>query len=159
MQSNDDLVLVVDRTALIENLLNQVVEAFFRPRKEASMFFWDVLLDSSILPLGSKVKIALAISQELKTTLENDALHRVVSLRNAFAHHATNSHPVLTVGVTSEDDQSHYTLQIISNSGKITKKRRGDALADFNAAYESAKKSLLALLASIRELQRPNASP
>ncbi|MGI8732847.1 MAG: hypothetical protein ACR2LM_06050 [Pyrinomonadaceae bacterium] len=101
----------------------------------------------------------MAISQELKTTLENDAIHRVVSLRNAFAHHATNSHPVLTVGVTPEDDQSHYTLQIISNSGKITKKRRRDALADFNAAYESAKKSLLALLVSIRELQRPNASP
>jgi hypothetical protein len=158
MQSNDDLTLIVDRTALIENMLNQAIEGFCSPRKEAFSFFWNVLLDSSVLTLGAKVKIAMAISQEMHAKLEQDALHSVVSLRNAFAHHATNSHPVLTVGITPEGDQLHYTLQIIGNSGKVTRKRREEALADFNSCYETSKTSLKNLIACIRRLQSSSPS-
>jgi hypothetical protein len=38
MQANDDLATILDRTALIENILNQVIEAFCGPRKEAFSF-------------------------------------------------------------------------------------------------------------------------
>jgi hypothetical protein len=103
------------------------------------------------------VKIAMAISQELKTDLDQNALHNVVSLRNAFAHHPTNSNPVLSVGKTREEDRLHYTLQIISNSGKVTRKRRDEALVDFTSSYDTAKKSLLALLERIRQAE-PNSS-
>ena len=84
MSADGALARVVDRTALIENILNQVLEAYCRPRDEASRFFWNVLLDSSILPLGSKVKVAMAISQELATALNQQSLHKLVSLRNAL---------------------------------------------------------------------------
>lgn len=59
-----DLVSVVNRTATIENILNQVIENYFSPRKELKIFFWDVLLDSSVMALGSKVKVAMAIAQK-----------------------------------------------------------------------------------------------
>ena len=65
MSSSDDVIQVINRTALIENLLNQVIEKYSCPRKEVFEFFWDVVLDSSIMSLGAKVKVAMAISQEL----------------------------------------------------------------------------------------------
>lgn len=42
---------VIDRTALIENIINQIIEAFCQPRKEPFMFFWNVILDSSNLAI------------------------------------------------------------------------------------------------------------
>ena len=149
MSDQSDLVYVVDRAALIENILNQVIEDFCEPRKEPFMFFWNVILDSSIMPMGSKVKVASAIAQELDFKLEQDALHKVMSLRNAFAHHKTGSHPVITAGKTEEDSKVHYELQVLSNSGKLARKRREDALSEFNAAFRSAKESLVALKAAI----------
>jgi hypothetical protein len=151
MSTDADLEGVINRTALIENLLNQVIEAYLQPRKEATWFLWDVVFNTAVLPLSSKVKIASAISQKLSTKLNGDALQKIMQLRNAFAHHATNAHPVFYVGKTPEHDESHYLLHVMSSSGKITKKRRVDALAEFNDAYSKAKASLLDLLSSIRK--------
>ncbi len=146
----DLLALVIDRTALIENLLNQVIENFCAPRKQAFMFFWNVLLDSSIMPIGSKAKVAMAIAQELGAKLDQKSIHAVMSLRNAFAHHKIGSHPVVSVGASPKDSQVHYELQIISNSGKLSRKRRDDALSEFNSSYQFAKGSLVALLEAVK---------
>jgi hypothetical protein len=151
MSADEALARVVDRTALIENILNQVLAAYCSPRDEARQFFWDVLLDSSILPLGAKVKVAMAISQELETALDQQSLHRLVSLRNAFAHHATDAHPVFVVGKTPDRDRLEHGLQVISNSGKLSRTSREGGLAEFDACYDKAKSSLLALLNAIRE--------
>ncbi len=145
MKTNKDLVLVIDRMALIENILNQVIEKFCAPRREAFPFFWNIVLDSSIMPVGSKAKVAMAIAQELGVKLDGNALHKLIALRNAFAHQATDSHPTVFVGKTPADDQSHYILQVISSSGKISRKRRDDALDEFNSTYGIAKKSLVDL--------------
>jgi hypothetical protein len=150
VSDQNDLVHVVDRAALIENILNQVIEDFCEPRKEPFMFFWNVILDSSIMPMGSKVKVASAIAQELDVKLEQDALHKVMALRNAFAHHNTGSHPVISVGKTEEDSKIHYELQVLSNSGTLSRKRREDALSEFDAAFRAAKESLVDLKAAIK---------
>ena len=150
MSEHSDLVHVVDRAALIENILNQVIEGFCEPRKEPFMFFWNVILDSSVMPMGSKVKVAAAIAQELDFKLEQDALHKVMALRNAFAHHKTGSHPVISVGKTEEDSKIHYELQVLSNAGKLSRKHRDDALSEFNAAFLAAKESLVALKGCIK---------
>ena len=150
MSTDSALEDVIDRTALIENILNQLIEAYLEPRKEAKRFLWDIVLDSSIVPLGSKVKVAMAISQQLGGELAQDTLHKVVSLRNAFAHHATNARPLYKVGKTPDQDELHYTLQVISNSGRVTRKTRDAAILEFNEAYQSAKESLVALLAKCR---------
>ena len=150
MSEHSDLVHVVDRAALIENILNQVIEDFCEPRKDPFMFFWNVVLDSSIMPMGSKVKVASAIAQELEFELAQDALHKVMALRNAFAHHKTGSHPVIKVGKTEEDSQVHYELQVLSNSGKLSRKRREDALSEFNEAFRIGKETLVALKVAIK---------
>jgi hypothetical protein len=150
MSPDEALARVVDGTALIENILNQVLGAYFGPRDEAKRFFWDVLLDSSILPLGAKVKVAMAISQQVETALDQQSLHKLVALRNAFAHHATDAHPVFIVGKTPDRDRLEHRLQVISNSGKLSQTSREDGLAEFDVCYDRAKSSLLALLNTIR---------
>ena len=114
------------------------------------MFFWNVILDSSIMPMGSKVKVAAAIAQDLDFKLEQDALHKVMALRNAFAHHKTGSHPVISAGKTEEDSKVHYELQVLSNSGKLSRKPREDALSEFDTAFRLAKDSLVSLKAAIK---------
>lgn len=156
MSTDADLEQVIDKTALIENILNQVIETYLGPRNEVRQFLWDILLDSSILPLGSKVKVAIAIAQKLRVKFDQSALHSVVSLRNAFAHHATNAHPVIKVGKTPDTDQLHYTLQVIRNSGRVIQKRREEALSEFSASYAKAKESLLSLLDALNKSHSAN---
>jgi len=151
---DNDVSKVIDRTALIENILNQIILNYSAPRKDAFSFFWDILLDSSIMALGSKVRVAMAISQELKIKLKQDSLHKVLSYRNAFAHHSLNSHPTLAIGKTPDDDRSFYSLQVMTNSGKTERKSREDALKEFNNHFEIAKKSLLELRDAIGKYEK-----
>ena len=153
----DDLEIIVNRTALIESLLNQAIVEFCNPELVEFDFFWTVLLNSSIMPIAGKVKVANAISQRLNMKLNNVALQDVMKYRNAFAHHKTNSHPVITVGGAQEVTQVHYTLLIISQSGKVTKESREDALAKFDSSCEAAKESLAGLIDHIR-LRRADAA-
>lgn len=141
-----DLERIVARTALIENLLNQVVTNYCAPRKDLHNFFWDVLLDSSVMPIGSKVKVAMAISQKLRHKLDRNALHKVMSLRNAFAHHSIDSHPVFKVAREPEKGSVRYELQVLDNEGRLTRTPRTQAVEQFDAAYEQARESLRALL-------------
>ena len=52
----------------------------------------------------------------------------------------------------------HLQLQILSNSGKISMKRRQDALSEFNASYLVAKASLVELLNTIKQQQAASAA-
>ncbi len=144
MTDEKDLVTVVDRTAFIENLLNQVIAYYCAPANERFMLFWNVVLDSSVMTIGSKAKVSMAIAQELGFKLNQKAIHKVMALRNAFAHHKTESHPVVA------GDSVYYDLLIISQSGRISRQRRQDALDEFKTYYTEAKDSLVSLLEIIK---------
>lgn len=146
---HQDLIDVIDRTATIENILNQIIENYCAPKKDRFAFFWDVLLDSSIMPIGSKAKVAMAVAQQLNFKLDKDAIHNLIALRNAFAHHQTGAHPVLLIGKTEADDSMQFELQVISSSGHITRTKRNEAYARFNESYTKARLSLVALLKRI----------
>ena len=140
---DSDVAQVIDRTDLIENLTNQIIEKFISPRKEAFPFFWFVLMNNSIIPLGAKVKLILSISQEVGFKIKRDPLWKVVRLRNAFAHHRTQSHPTFIVGKTPDEDDSIYVLHTFSSSMKMARIPREKALEDFTKNFISAKNTLL----------------
>jgi hypothetical protein len=158
VDQNEDVVDVIIRTALIENLLNQVIEQYCAPRSDRFAFFWSVLLDSSIMPIGSKAKVAMAVAQCVDFKVDKNAIHEVMALRNAFAHHQTDAHPVFVVGKTEVENSSHFELQIISSSGRITRTKRQDAFKQFNKAYTAAKASLIGLLQRIKSETPQNAA-
>jgi hypothetical protein len=97
------------------------------------------------MSIGAKIKVAMAVAQEMRFKLNKDALHNVISLRNAFAHHASNAHPVLAIAAKPEDTHSYLQLWILGSSGKISRKKRHEALQEFNQVYRLAKESLVQL--------------
>lgn len=101
------------------------------------------MLDSSIMPLGSKIKVVMAISQKVELRVKSSPLHKVISVRNAFAHHGTSSHPTLYAGKGLQDDGMEYHFQIITQSGKVERKTREEALEEFNTAFLEAKNQLI----------------
>ena len=149
--STPDVADVIDRSALIENIINQVIVSYCKPRKEAREFMWSIVLDTSVMSLGAKVKVVMAVSHEMGFSLEQNALHRVMALRNAFAHHSSNAHPVLAVGQTPEEDSSYLQFWVLEGSGKISRVKRHKALDEFNTAYRKARGSLVELNKKVRE--------
>lgn len=115
MSDNDDVIRVFNRTALIENLLNEPIEKYCPPRKELSAFFWNVVLDSSIMPLGAKIKVAKGIAQEIGVKLIQDPIHKVISYRNAFTHHSVDAHTTIYVRKDPMQTEMHYMLHVISS--------------------------------------------
>ena len=101
--------------------------------------------------VGRKGKVVMAVSHEMGFNLEKNALHRVIALRNAFAHHASDAHPVLAVGPTPEEDTSYLQFWVLEGSGKISRVKRHEAFAEFNAAYQKARDSLVQLKNMVQE--------
>jgi len=149
--SHPDVVDVIDRAALIENMINQVIVGYCKPRKKAWMFMWSVVLDTSVMSLGAKVKVVMAISHEMEFKLNKNSLHRVVALRNAFAHHASDAHPVIDVGQTPEEDTSYLEFWVLEGSGKVAHIKRHEAFGEFNETYRQARESLAELKNLVHE--------
>lgn len=152
MRHSSDITDVVNSTAHIENLLDQIITNFTCPRKGAHSFFWQIMLDGSILSLGAKIKVVMAISQECGCKIDQNSLHSVISYRNAFAHQRTVSNPAEVNGARPHENGHHYMLQIITNSGKTEMKNRSEALDVFNEAFMQAKASLKLLLEHTRSI-------
>jgi len=83
-QEVQDLTRVVNRTALIESLMGQVISNYLAPREEALFFMSEIMLNTSIMSLGSKAKVVMAVAQSLDFKLDKNSLLRIISLRNAF---------------------------------------------------------------------------
>ncbi len=148
LNTAEQLSSIVDKTSLLESVMDQVIELYCEPRSEAYPFFVQVLLHSSIMPLGSKVKLISVIAQELNFELNRTALHELVATRNAFAHHPLDSHPTFRHG---QDKEIRYTLAVITNSGKIKRTDRAHALAEFNKIFAPALTSIYSLLEKVQE--------
>ncbi len=146
MKHSNDINAVVDSTAHIENLLDQIITNYTCPRADARLFFWQIMLDGSILSLGGKIKVVMAISQQCDCKIDQNALHIVIAYRNAFAHQRTDSNPSDISSTGREGGEQHYMLHIINNSGKTEMKKRAEALDEFNKAYLQAEASLKPLL-------------
>lgn len=143
--ARSDVVDVIDRAAHIENIINQVIVGYCKPRKEAWEFMWNIVLDTSVMSLGGKVKVVMAVSHEMGFNLDKDSLHKVISLRNSFAHNANDAHPVFVVGRTPTEDTSHLQFLVLESSGKITRIKRQEAFIKFSRAYDAARESLVQL--------------
>lgn len=91
----------------------------------------------------------MAIAQETGFELKQDPLHKLISYRNAFAHHAVDAHPMILVAKNPEQDKMQYMLHIISNSGRIKQISRDEALKEFDICYDQAKQSLVDLRKAI----------
>lgn len=145
-QSVQDLVLVINCAGSIENLFNQIITGYCSPRKHAWYFMWSVVLDTSVMPLGAKLKVVMAVAQELNFKLPRDALTKVIQLRNSFAHNTTNAHPVMVVDRENEESAQYNEFHTLDSNGVLKITKRHDALAVFNESYTTSRAALIVLL-------------
>lgn len=145
-QSTQDLVLIINRAGFIENLFNQIITGYCSPREHAWYFMWSVVLDTSVMPLGAKLKVVMAIAQELNFKLPRNALTKVIQLRNSFAHTTTNANPVIVVDRKNEESEQYNEFHTLDSNGVLKITKRHEALAVFNESYSTSKAALIVLL-------------
>ena len=148
-QEVQDLTRVINRTSLIESLMGQVISNYLAPREEALFFMSEIMLNTSIMSLGSKAKVVMAVAQSLDFKLDKNSLLRIVSLRNAFAHHATNANPVVVFSDDPKDGHGYLSFWLLNSSGEIEMIKRHEAFEEFNTAYPLARESLKNLLGHV----------
>jgi hypothetical protein len=144
---DNDVSQVIDRTDLIENLLNQIIVKFLSPKEEVFPFFWNVFLDGSMISFGTKFRLVILIAKEIEIKIDQEAIRTVMTLRNAFAHHGLQSHPTYIVGKTTDEDMQSYQLQVITSS--LKRIPRLEALEQFYENYDSAKKTLVEMIKAL----------
>ena len=93
--------------------------------------------------MGSKIKLFVAIAQNLNAKINPTTLHKLIALRNAFAHQGSNENPVYVLEKEDEDTEAFNALKVISQSGRISLTNREKTFEEFN---ENFKKSLELLL-------------
>ena len=150
-QPEADLVTVINRADMIENFFNQIISDFIGTRKDQWSFMWHVLLDTSIMPLAAKQKVVMAIALEMGFKLQKNPLIMVIQLRNSFAHHRTDAHPILVLGKTREEDRMYSQFYTVNSDGVLQKRKRHEAFEDFNKYYRIAKAQLIELLNLVNE--------
>lgn len=153
----NDVVEVIDKTALIENIINQIIISFCRPRNDIFDFMWNVLLDTSVMSLGAKIKVIFAISTRINFKINQNTLHKIIEYRNAFAHHSSDAHPVLVVSRAGGFSSQYNHLLVLRGSGKVDTIKRHEAFKSFNSSYIIARDSLIALKKQIDETFIDNA--
>lgn len=150
LQSGQDLVQVINRAGFIENLFNQIISEYCSPREHAWYFMWSVILDTSVMPLGAKLKVVMAVAHELNYKLPREALMKVIQFRNSFAHNITNAHPVMIVKRGAEAASQYNEFHTLDNNGVLKITKRHEALALFDKSYNNSKKELIGLLDLIK---------
>lgn len=149
MTEESDVSYVINRTATLENIMNQIIYAYCQPSKNADNFFWDVILDSSIMSLGAKVKAVCAIAFQSSFKMDSAVFHKAISLRNAFAHHSVDAHQMYIAGREKGTGESISMLQVLKSNGNLELMERRSARARFELEYTNARAILVKLMTHI----------
>lgn len=150
-QSQPDLVTVINRADMVENLFNQIISNYIGTRKNQFSFVWHVLLDTSVMALGAKQKVVMAIANEMGFKLQKNPLVMVIQLRNSFAHHRTNAHPVIVFGRTDAETTGYSQFYSLNADGVLVKRKRHEAFDEFNKYYKIARAQLVELRNLVEE--------
>jgi len=138
-QTNREIAFVIDKTNYIEHTLKSILTKYIAARNDLTTFVNDILLHSSIVGLGQKIKLLhYIIDRERWPKIDVNHFHTVLNIRNAFAHSDTvTQHFVVNLrkngpsGVTD----AFQLLHTISSSGDYRKVKRRDALDEFTQSF------------------------
>ena len=142
------LVFVLDRFNAIEVNLAELIATEIGAAKEKSSFIRDVLLNNSMLPFSSKVKLFLHLrALNNWPPIDTNRLHRLMHIRNQFAHCTPKHH--IHVNVDDKNDKVDVTeflmLESVANTGKIEPTDSDLAFEQFKECYAYIRAYLLAL--------------
>lgn len=135
---------IIDSFQEIEYRINSKIVDFFKPTEEAT--FKKVVLNSSILDIGSKLKILWNIGIRDKNLVDN--IRKLAAIRNGFAHVSISEQVNISIDDGKEDGIDSISLvvesiiKVMNSNGEIKPKIAFDYLVEFSNLYEKIREGL-----------------
>lgn len=123
----------IERLQQIEYRINDIIIDYFKPDNKHK--FTKILLNSSILDIGSKLKVLKNIGTIEKSTIEKIRL--LSSIRNGFAHAPIIQHITIKLDVkkdntiNSSSSVTKSMIEVMNAQGEIKTKNAYDYLVEF----------------------------
>ena len=139
-----NLLFVVRATNIVETKMKSIIANFARIPEEKRTFVDAFLLHNSIVSFAAKSKLILAIAKELGVRMDKNAIHVLLSRRNAFAH---QDHLKAARVVTDQDGVPDvaFVVESIKGNGELEVITQEQAFIEFVSAYETVERDLDAL--------------
>ncbi len=129
---------VVELMKDIEMALDNIILDYINPNEIG--FTRDVILNSSILSIGNKIKIIKTIFHELEVKQDFQDLHKLMNIRNVFAH----GKPYF------EDEGMIFKLSEIKSDGKIQENELDKLYKEFIDLFNEQNQKLCKLQSKIK---------
>lgn len=137
-----EIAFVIERTNYIEYQIKEIITTYLQTNKSKRDFVKNILLNNGILNLGAKIKLLMYISDNEGWNIDKDIFHRIITIRNAFAHNDT-VHENISITMINKNEvnnvEFYMTLDTVKSSGKLERIKRQDALQEFTNKYVVAK--------------------
>jgi len=147
-QDDQQLVFVIRATNIVETKMKNIIAAYVGPSPDRADFVASHLLNNSIVSFAAKVKLVLAIAEAVSVKVKRNALHTLLSRRNAFAH---QDH--LTALRFTTDDEGipdiSVVVESIKASGELESVTHEKAMYEFTCAYGEVETDLAALARAV----------
>ena len=128
----------IERLFEIELRVNQMISEYFDSKNSEA--FNSIILNSSILDFGKKIKVLLALKIiDHKTA---DKLRKISSIRNSFAHAGIETRHELPVDSIEDNIQSNQKIKILKSNGDLEESNISELLKSFVKLYNEIQNKL-----------------
>jgi hypothetical protein len=141
------LLFVIRSTNIIETKIKRLIASFTKTPSDRLDFVVSYLLSNSIISFGAKVKLVLFIAKNLSVKIDRQALHTLLSRRNAFAHQ-DHLESIKITDIDGYPDVS-FVVDSISGAGVLGTVTVSQAFGEFVAAYAQVEKDLDSLFGAM----------
>ena len=145
--------LVIEKANEVERLLDEIIFAQINPNASGQNFVLGNLLHNSIISFAGKVKLVLYINKKHNLgELNRENLHKLLNLRNAFAHNDMwDKFDVHEPEDENSDKELYIYMESMVGNGSIKRIRRDHAHSEVDVLYKSLKKQLESNLEALNE--------
>ncbi|CAM3611438.1 hypothetical protein [Zobellia roscoffensis] len=133
---------VIERFIRIEERINNIILDFFKPDNKE--LFTSVVLNSSVLTIGAKIKILANIGVDNSTI---NKIRKLASIRNGFAHTLITHQISIKPPSKSEPAKKVETevtsiVNVMNSSGKIITKNAHEYLSEYLELLQEVEKEI-----------------
>jgi len=132
---------IINRMGQIELTINRLITEFFKPEDEHK--FKEILLNSAVINMGSKLKILSSCDLLDEATIGR--IRELNSIRNGFAHAVFI--PTSEIMIDKENERSellasYHSLKVMNSQGEVKSKKVHEHLEKFYQLYKKVKEAL-----------------
>lgn len=143
-----DREFVIDRFNYIESILTEIIVSYINPPSDRRNLLKSVIFNTSITSFASKVKIFSHMNAtECWIDLKRESLHRIMHIRNQFAHSGAQW---AIVDKDTGISRVCIMLESVSGNGKLEQVDSEVALDEFTQMIVEIKEKLHVVLKTLK---------